>query len=140
MVIISLWFYPSWWQHAANLASYEQQDAHEFFISMLDGIHEKVEKDRRKPQSQGAFCPVPVSFYHFFMSRLCACYVKLGGVFHVTKRAIKRFLSLCNTWNIMARGSLFVLVYAKFSLSSFCSENLKVIWLVIGVYGLINEL
>ncbi|KAF6158092.1 hypothetical protein GIB67_014886 [Kingdonia uniflora] len=43
----------SWWQHAANLASYEQQDAHEFFISMLDGIHEKVDKDRGKPQSQG---------------------------------------------------------------------------------------
>ncbi|KAK6945165.1 Peptidase C19, ubiquitin carboxyl-terminal hydrolase [Dillenia turbinata] len=47
-------FLYSWWQHAANLASYEQQDAHEFFISMLDGIHEKVEKDRRKPQSQGS--------------------------------------------------------------------------------------
>lgn len=47
------WFYCSWWQHAANLASYEQQDAHEFFISMLDGIHEKVEKDRRKTHSQG---------------------------------------------------------------------------------------
>ncbi|KAI4344201.1 hypothetical protein L6164_011452 [Bauhinia variegata] len=46
-------FLYSWWQHAANLASYEQQDAHEFFISMLDGIHEKVEKDRRKPHSQG---------------------------------------------------------------------------------------
>ncbi|POO01562.1 Ubiquitinyl hydrolase [Trema orientale] len=44
----------SWWQHAANLASYEQQDAHEFFISMLDGIHEKVEKDRKKPHSQGS--------------------------------------------------------------------------------------
>jgi len=43
----------SWWQHAANLASYEQQDAHEFFISMLDGIHEKVEKGRRKPDSEG---------------------------------------------------------------------------------------
>ncbi|KAK3435797.1 hypothetical protein EUGRSUZ_C00512 [Eucalyptus grandis] len=40
------------WQHAANLASYEQQDAHEFFISMLDGIHEKVDKDRRRLQSQ----------------------------------------------------------------------------------------
>ncbi|KAF5181574.1 Ubiquitin carboxyl-terminal hydrolase [Thalictrum thalictroides] len=46
-------FLYSWWQHAANLASYEQQDAHEFFISMLDGIHEKVEKERGKPQSQG---------------------------------------------------------------------------------------
>ncbi|KAK1550841.1 hypothetical protein Q3G72_025739 [Acer saccharum] len=47
-------FLYSWWQHAANLASYEQQDAHEFFISMLDGIHEKVEKDHRKPHNQGS--------------------------------------------------------------------------------------
>ncbi|XP_061991385.1 ubiquitin C-terminal hydrolase 22-like [Rosa rugosa] len=46
-------FLYSWWQYAANLASYEQQDAHEFFISMLDGIHEKVEKEGRKPGSQG---------------------------------------------------------------------------------------
>ncbi|KAK4431783.1 Ubiquitin C-terminal hydrolase 22 [Sesamum alatum] len=45
-------FLYSWWQHASNLASYEQQDAHEFFISMLDGIHEKMQKDRRKPHSQ----------------------------------------------------------------------------------------
>lgn len=29
------------------------QDAHEFFISMLDGIHEKVEKDEKKSHSQG---------------------------------------------------------------------------------------
>ncbi|KAK9055120.1 hypothetical protein SSX86_026202 [Deinandra increscens subsp. villosa] len=47
-------FLYSWWQHAGNLASYEQQDAHEFFISMLDGIHEKVDKDERKPHSQGS--------------------------------------------------------------------------------------
>lgn len=47
-------FLYSWWQHAANLASYEQQDAHEFFISMLDGIHEKVDKDKCKPHSQGS--------------------------------------------------------------------------------------
>ncbi|XP_059635179.1 ubiquitin C-terminal hydrolase 22-like [Cornus florida] len=46
-------FLYSWWQHAANLASYEQQDAHEFFISMLDGIHEKVEKDKRETHSRG---------------------------------------------------------------------------------------
>ncbi|KAL5985669.1 hypothetical protein ACLOJK_027655 [Asimina triloba] len=46
-------FLYSWWQHAANLASYEQQDAHEFFISILDGIHEKVERDQRKGR-QGA--------------------------------------------------------------------------------------
>lgn len=50
MLLVSCY---SWWQHAANLASYEQQDAHEFFISMLDGIHEKVEKDRRKLHGQG---------------------------------------------------------------------------------------
>ncbi|XP_077215235.1 ubiquitin C-terminal hydrolase 22-like [Tasmannia lanceolata] len=41
----------SWWQHAANLACYEQQDAHEFFISMLDRIHEKEEKSI--PQNKG---------------------------------------------------------------------------------------
>ncbi|KAL8128819.1 hypothetical protein V2J09_017974 [Rumex salicifolius] len=46
-------FLYSWWQHAANLATYEQQDAHEFFISMLDGIHEKV-KDGRKTHCQGS--------------------------------------------------------------------------------------
>ncbi|KAK8660848.1 hypothetical protein V6N13_051756 [Hibiscus sabdariffa] len=34
----------SWWQHSSNLASYEEQDAHEFFISVLDGIHEKESK------------------------------------------------------------------------------------------------
>ncbi|KAI9191187.1 hypothetical protein LWI28_004810 [Acer negundo] len=39
-------FLHSWWQHSANLASYEQQDAHEFFISVLDGIHEKEGKAR----------------------------------------------------------------------------------------------
>ncbi|KAK3039973.1 hypothetical protein RJ639_027163 [Escallonia herrerae] len=47
-------FLYSWWQHASNLASYEQQDAHEFFISTLDGIHEKVVKDKRKPHTQGS--------------------------------------------------------------------------------------
>ncbi|KAH7574053.1 hypothetical protein JRO89_XS03G0245100 [Xanthoceras sorbifolium] len=39
-------FLYSWWQHSTNLASYEQQDAHEFFISVLDGIHEKEGKAR----------------------------------------------------------------------------------------------
>nr|CAD1823153.1 unnamed protein product [Ananas comosus var. bracteatus] len=33
-------FLYSWWQHSSNLAGYEQQDAHEFFISVLDRIHE----------------------------------------------------------------------------------------------------
>ncbi|KAL4181936.1 hypothetical protein AMTRI_Chr12g239890 [Amborella trichopoda] len=46
-------FLYSWWQHAANLASYEQQDAHEFFMSMLDGIHEREERDQRGPRTEG---------------------------------------------------------------------------------------
>ena len=29
----------SMWQHALHLAGYEQQDAHEFFMGLLDGIH-----------------------------------------------------------------------------------------------------
>ena len=32
-------FLYSMWQHAENLAGYEQQDAHEFYISVLDGLH-----------------------------------------------------------------------------------------------------
>lgn len=35
-------FLYSWWQQLEYLACYEQQDAHEFFISMLDRIHEKA--------------------------------------------------------------------------------------------------
>lgn len=49
-------FYPfhcSWWQHAANLASYEQQDAHEFFISMLDAIHEREEPSQSISRNGG---------------------------------------------------------------------------------------
>ncbi|KAK1324092.1 Ubiquitin carboxyl-terminal hydrolase 22 [Acorus calamus] len=48
-------FLHSWWQHAANLASYEQQDAHEFFISMLDRIHEK-EQSTLQPKVVGGDC------------------------------------------------------------------------------------
>lgn len=29
----------SMWQHAQHLAGYDQQDAHEFFMGLLDGIH-----------------------------------------------------------------------------------------------------
>lgn len=38
-------FLHSWWLHSENLATYEQQDAHEFFISVLDQIHEKESKN-----------------------------------------------------------------------------------------------
>ncbi|WOL13533.1 ubiquitin carboxyl-terminal hydrolase 22-like isoform X2 [Canna indica] len=43
-------FLYSWWLYASNLANYQQHDAHEFFICMLDGIHEK-EQDPFKPPS-----------------------------------------------------------------------------------------
>uniref|UniRef100_A0A804M9E5 ubiquitinyl hydrolase 1 n=2 Tax=Zea mays TaxID=4577 RepID=A0A804M9E5_MAIZE len=46
-------FLYSWWQHASNLASYEQQDAHEFFISILDHIHENIKDDQQKSYAQG---------------------------------------------------------------------------------------
>ncbi|KAL6221633.1 hypothetical protein ACLB2K_005029 [Fragaria x ananassa] len=50
----------SWWQYAANLASYEQQDAHEFFISTLDGIHEK--ELTLCSQFRAYFHPLPAGF------------------------------------------------------------------------------
>ncbi|XP_068652728.1 ubiquitin C-terminal hydrolase 22 isoform X2 [Aristolochia californica] len=46
-------FLYSWWQHSANLATYEQQDAHEFFISMLDRIHEKEELSNSQNKGNG---------------------------------------------------------------------------------------
>ncbi|XP_068648940.1 ubiquitin C-terminal hydrolase 22-like [Aristolochia californica] len=46
-------FLYSWWQHSANLASYEQQDAHEFFISVLDRIHEKEEPSSSQNKGTG---------------------------------------------------------------------------------------
>ena len=55
----------SWWQHASNLASYEQQDAHEFFISILDHIHENIKDDQHKSHAQG--------------SKLLLCYFLLYG-------------------------------------------------------------
>ncbi|WJX16215.1 Ubiquitin C-terminal hydrolase 22 [Trifolium repens] len=49
-------FLYSWWQHSANLASYEQQDAHEFFISMLNTIHEKEGISRNGSKGNGGDC------------------------------------------------------------------------------------
>uniref|UniRef100_A0A2P2IUE6 ubiquitinyl hydrolase 1 n=1 Tax=Rhizophora mucronata TaxID=61149 RepID=A0A2P2IUE6_RHIMU len=46
-------FLYSWWQHSANLASYEQQDAHEFFISLLDGVHERDGEERNSSEENG---------------------------------------------------------------------------------------
>ncbi|KAE8724810.1 hypothetical protein F3Y22_tig00009841pilonHSYRG00008 [Hibiscus syriacus] len=41
----------------ANLASYEQQDAHEFFISVLDGIHEKAAREKGRHSVQVTSLP-----------------------------------------------------------------------------------
>lgn len=46
-------FLYSWWRHSANLATYEQQDAHEFFISVLDLIHEKEGKAQNLSRDNG---------------------------------------------------------------------------------------
>ena len=46
-------FLYSWWQHSANLASYEQQDAHEFFISLLDALHETGGKTKNGSRGHG---------------------------------------------------------------------------------------
>ncbi|XP_022137323.1 ubiquitin carboxyl-terminal hydrolase 22 isoform X3 [Momordica charantia] len=49
-------FLYSWWQHSANLACYEQQDAHEFFISVLDRIHEREWKSRSQDKAENGDC------------------------------------------------------------------------------------
>ncbi|CAL9061900.1 ubiquitin C-terminal hydrolase 22-like [Musa acuminata AAA Group] len=51
-------FLYSWWRYASNLANYQQHDAHEFFICMLDGIHEKEQDPGKRPShvSSGECC------------------------------------------------------------------------------------
>ncbi|KAI3679973.1 hypothetical protein L2E82_50709 [Cichorium intybus] len=46
-------FLYSWWRLSENLACYEQQDAHEFFMSVLDRIHEKEGKTRNTNKDTG---------------------------------------------------------------------------------------
>lgn len=46
-------FLYSWWRLSENLACYEQQDAHEFFMSVLDRIHEKEGKTRNTKKDNG---------------------------------------------------------------------------------------
>lgn len=65
-------FVSSWWQHSESLASYEQQDAHEFFISVLDAIHEREGKTMNK--SKGTYVLTAIvylplySLYHIILS------------------------------------------------------------------------
>ncbi|XP_076958435.1 ubiquitin C-terminal hydrolase 22-like [Bidens hawaiensis] len=46
-------FLYSWWKLSENLACYEQQDAHEFFMSVLDRIHEKEGKTKNTNKDNG---------------------------------------------------------------------------------------
>ncbi|KAM0059735.1 putative ubiquitinyl hydrolase 1 [Helianthus debilis subsp. tardiflorus] len=46
-------FLYSWWRLSENLACYEQQDAHEFFMSVLDRIHEKEGKTKGTNKDTG---------------------------------------------------------------------------------------
>jgi ubiquitin C-terminal hydrolase len=48
-----IFFYCSWWMHSSDLASYEQQDAHEFFISILDRIHDNLVQDQQNSNKNG---------------------------------------------------------------------------------------
>ncbi|KAJ3704702.1 hypothetical protein LUZ61_008407 [Rhynchospora tenuis] len=51
-------FLYSWWRISSDLASYEQQDAHEFFISVLDRIHDNLVEDQQNSNNnaQGDCC------------------------------------------------------------------------------------
>nr|XP_043607789.1 ubiquitin C-terminal hydrolase 22 [Erigeron canadensis] len=56
-------FLYSWWRLSENLACYEQQDAHEFFMSMLDRIHEKEGKTKNTNKDNGeCHCVVHKAF------------------------------------------------------------------------------
>ncbi|XP_078151023.1 ubiquitin-specific protease 22 [Carex rostrata] len=46
-------FLYSWWRLSSDLASYEQQDAHEFFISILDRIHDNLVEDQQISNHNG---------------------------------------------------------------------------------------
>ncbi|KAL8201113.1 hypothetical protein R6Q57_012452 [Mikania cordata] len=62
-------FLYSWWRLSENLACYEQQDAHEFFMSVLDRIHEKEGKTRNTNKGNfGAIIRLYVYVFEFFHS------------------------------------------------------------------------
>ncbi|KAE8654536.1 Ubiquitin carboxyl-terminal hydrolase 22 [Hibiscus syriacus] len=62
-------FLYSWWHHSSNLASYEEQDAHEFFISVLDVIHEKESKMLSSSKDDGdCQCIAHRAFYGLLRS------------------------------------------------------------------------
>lgn len=42
------------WQHSKHLAGYSQQDAHEFFIALLDGLHEHLGGKQAAPADRNS--------------------------------------------------------------------------------------
>ncbi|GLU01229.1 hypothetical protein SLE2022_185420 [Rubroshorea leprosula] len=42
----------SWWRHTPSLASFGEKDAHEFFISVLNGIHDFSDKGQERNDSE----------------------------------------------------------------------------------------
>jgi len=78
------------WGTATHLAGYEQQDAHEFFIAMLDALHSHF----HKPGPTGV-CPCVIDL--IFLGRLqsaVACMV-CGWVFELFPYEIKQLYILC---------------------------------------------
>lgn len=51
-------FLDTWWRNAeGSLAGYQQQDAHEFYLSLLDGLAQTSEKFT--PSASGSPSPAP---------------------------------------------------------------------------------
>lgn len=53
-------FLDTWWRNAeGSLAGYQQQDAHEFYLSLLDGLGQA--SDKYTPSASGSPSPAPTS-------------------------------------------------------------------------------
>ncbi len=54
-------FLDTWWRSAeGSLAGYQQQDAHEFYLSLLDGLSQSTERSTT-PSLSGSLSPAPTS-------------------------------------------------------------------------------
>lgn len=54
-------FLDTWWRSAeGSLAGYQQQDAHEFYLSLLDGLSQPTERSTT-PSLSGSLSPAPTS-------------------------------------------------------------------------------
>ncbi|XP_016509466.1 ubiquitin C-terminal hydrolase 22 [Nicotiana tabacum] len=91
-------FLYSWWQHSENLATYEQQDAHEFFISMLDRIHDKEGKDSLATKDNGdCQCIAHRTFYGLLRSDVTCTSCGFTSTTHDPCMDISLDLSSCNS-------------------------------------------